>query len=157
MKRERCFLIAKERNLIFFPHLLSLSVLRKFLLQKHQLIMQEKWLKLWGGAKGAMMAFGKGHKALAESGSPPDCISPVQGQTPHEDFLSFSATQLCPEQCPLTEKNYPIQVLIFSLPPPPLPPIHMFFNRKNGRWTIESQGPFQCYNSMFLQQLVENW
>lgn len=49
----------------------------------------------------------------------------------HEDFLSFSATQLCSEQCPSTEKNYLNPGFdFFSLPPPPLPPVHVFFNRK---------------------------
>lgn len=152
MKRERCFLIDQTKKLDFFPHLLSLFILRKFFLQKHKHITQKKWLKLSGGAKGALFAFGKGRQALAETGSPQDCISLVQ----HEDFLSFSATQLCSEQCRSTEKNYPNPGFDFfpSTTTPALNPCNV--QQKNGRWTIESQGPFQCCNSMFPQQLVEN-
>lgn len=84
--------------------------------------MQEKLLKLSGGAKGAMFAFDKGHKALAETGCPQDCISHAQAQTQHEDFLSFSATQNNVLQ---QKKTIQIQVLIFALPPLP-PPINSF-------------------------------
>lgn len=50
---------SKKETSLFSPSAVTL-VLRKFLLQKHKFIMQEKWLKLSGGAKGALIAFGKG-------------------------------------------------------------------------------------------------
>lgn len=84
-------------------------------------------MKLSGGAKGAMFAFDKGHKALAGTGCPQDCISHVQAQTQHEDFLSFSATQ---NNVLRQKKTIQIQVLIFALPPLLPPPTHTLLNRK---------------------------
>lgn len=96
---------SSKKEIRLCSYLLSLFVLRKCLLQKHKLIMQEKWLKFSGGAKVAKFVFGKGCKALAEIGPAQDCICPIQAQPQHEDLLSFAVTQLCSEQCPSTEKK----------------------------------------------------
>lgn len=135
---------SSKKEIRLCSYLLSQFVLRKCLLQKHKLVMQEKWLKFSGGAKVAMFVFGKGCKALAELGPPQDCICPIQAQPQHEDLLSFAATQLCSEQCPSTEekkKNNPNPGFGFSLP---APKPHVV-QQKNGRWTNDSQDPFQCH------------
>lgn len=67
-RKGKVFSHSSKKEIWLCSHLLSLFVLRKQLLQKHKLIIQEKLLKFSGGAKVVMFGFGRRCKVLAETG-----------------------------------------------------------------------------------------
>lgn len=121
MKKERYLHIAqRKRNLTFFPICCHSRSSESFCFRNMNLLCRRNDWSSQEVPKGQWLH-------LARNRFPPRLHFPCSSS---EDFLSFSATQLCSEQCPSLEKTIQIQVLIFSIPPPPLPPVHMFFNRK---------------------------
>lgn len=149
MKRERCFLITQRRKLDFFPICCLSFSSERCCSRNINLCRRNDWSSQ-EVPKGQSLHLAEDTKPWQEQ-VPPKSASPLLNPQ-HENFL-FSP--LCSEQCPSTEKTVQIQILIFPFHHHACPKF-TFFQQKNGRWTTEGQGPFQCHNSMFPQQHTEH-